>query len=189
MLNLIFETIRDDNIELCRELCDELMSFQKSKATISPEAFDGMNFDTRMKKSYEGALRKHVVVVKDGAEPVAYVFSAIDEESEASRNYFPDWAPGGENYMGFYPEWVRLPQKIGCLNNLYIRDKYRGLGIGAKLCDMSMEWLNSFSDCDLSFVYISNGNDEAYNFYIRKGFKYSHEVFGGFIKAAYMSKK
>lgn len=189
MQNITIETIEDGNIEQCRELCDTLMAFQKSKAHIQPECFDLMTFDTRMKKSYENAFRSQVVVVKDDGISVGYVFSTIDNVTIRDKDAYPDWAPVSENSMGFYPGWVELPQKIGCLSNLYLRDEYRGLGLGTKLFDMTMEWLESFSDVDLIFVYISNGNDAALKFYLDHGFIFSHDVFGGFIQAAYKRKQ
>jgi GNAT superfamily N-acetyltransferase len=190
MHEIKFELISGEDIEQCRELCNELMVFQKSKATISKESFDGMNFNTRMKVSYEGALRRHVVVAKDGDAPVGYVFSTIDEESEDSRSYFPDWAPmkGVAGVKGFYPDWVELPQKIGCLSNLYIKEEYRGRKLGSKMLEMAMNWLESFDDVKLIYVYISNGNETALNFYLKRGFMFSHDVFGEFIKAAYKIK-
>lgn len=182
MENITIEPIRDGRIEQCRDLCNELMALQKSRAVIDPERFDSMNFETRMKKSFEHALEKQVAVARDAETPVGYVFSTIDLVTERDRNAFPVWAPQmGE---GFYPEWVKLPQKIGCLSNLYLRRDYRGSGLGAKLLQVSLEWLASFSDLDLIFVYISNGNEDALRFYLNYGFTYSHEVFGGFITAA-----
>lgn len=191
MSEIKLELIEGENIEQCRELCNELMVFQKSKATFSKGSFDWMNFDTRMKKSYEEALQRHVVVAKDGDMPIGYVFSTIDEENEASRDYFPDWAPmkGVKEATGFFPDWVKLPQKIGCLSNLYIRENYRRLGLGSKMLGMAMNWLESFDDVKLIFVYISNGNDAALDFYLKQGFKFSHNVFGEFIKAAYKVKQ
>ncbi len=189
MENITIEVLNEDEIETCRDLCNELMAFQKSKAILSPKSFDEMNFDTRMKRSYEGALHKQVVVVKDKGVAVGYVFSTIDMVDESARNAFPGWAPKGDGNcqtIGFYPNWVKLPQKIGCLSNLYLREPYKGLGLGGKLTDIAMKWLASFSDCTLSFVFISNGNDKALEFYKQKGFVYSHEVFNGFIKAAYI---
>jgi len=185
MGNITFEVVENDDIEQCRDLCNELMSFQKSQAVISPEGFNSMNFDTRMKLSYESALEKQVIIVKDDEEPFGYIFSTIDMVTEEMRDMWPDWVPRTTGGVGFYPEWLSLPQKVGCLSNLYLRDAYKGHGFGSKLCEMSMEWLGSFTDVPISFVYISNGNDRAYEFYIRKGFIPSHDVFGGFIKAAY----
>ncbi len=185
MQNITFEIIEGGNIEQCRVLCDELMAFQKSKAYIHPELFDLMDFDTRMKKSYENALRSQTIIVKNDDIPVGYIFSTIDAVTAADKNSYPAWAPVEENSMGFYPDWVTLPQNIGCLSNLYLREAYRGKGLGTKLFDMAMEWLESFPDLSLAFVYISNGNDAALKFYLDHGYILSHDVFGGFIKAAY----
>ncbi len=186
MSDIKFEIINDGNIEVCRDLCNELMAFQKSKATISPELFDMMNFDTRMKVSFNGAFRSQVIVAKDGDEVIGYVFSTIDDVPVEARGAFPAWAPKSEGAIGFYPDWVELPQKIGCLSNIYIREEYKGKGIGTKLCDMAVEWLGSFSDSKLTFVFISNGNNKALDFYKSKGFTYSHKVFGGFIEACFI---
>ena len=184
MKNITIDIVRDGNIEQCRDLCNELMAFQKAKATIFPECFDPMNFDTRMKRSWEHALDRQVIVAKDGGVPVGYVFSTIENIGE-SRYAIPDWAPKVENGKGFYPDWPDLPPKVGCLSNLYLRDGYRNLGLGSKLFDMAMEWLESFEDVPVIFIYISNGNDEALDFYLKRGFTISHEVFGGFITAVY----
>ncbi|GLC82983.1 GNAT family N-acetyltransferase [Lacrimispora brassicae] len=188
MQNITFEVICNDDIQQCRELCNELMAFQKSKAAICPENFNSMNFDTRMKKSYESAHDSKVIVVKDNGVPVGYVFSTIDLVDTDAKDAFPAWAPADENMIGFYPDWVKLPQKIGCLSNLYLRDQYRSMGIGSKLFEMTMEWLESFTDVNVIFVYISNGNEDALDFYLNHGFTFSHDVFGGFIKAAYKYK-
>ncbi len=187
MGDITIKVIRDDNIELCRVLCNELMAFQKSKAFIMPELFDLMHFDTRIKYSYEKALRKHVAVVFDDETPVGYVFSTIDRVKPEDNAAKPEWAP--EDGKGFYPEWVAFTENIGCLNNLYLREEYRGMGLGKKLFDISMEWLDSFDDTDITFVFISNGNQAALDFYLKNGFVYSHDVFGGFIISAYKKKQ
>ena len=182
--SITIEIVSDEDLEVCKDLCNELMAFQQSKAVIAPECFNGMNFDTRLKESYHSALRKQILVAKDGNTAVGYVFSTINQVDEAER-IIPAWAPAGKDAIGFYPKWLTLPQKIGCLSNLYIREGYQCFGLGSQLLDMAMKWLGSFPDCNLTFVYTSNGNDSAYDFYIHKGFTFSHEVFGGFIKAAY----
>ena len=189
MSAITIETLTGEQIDQCRDLCNELMAFQKSKAVLAPDAFDGMSFDTRMKKSYENALASQVIVAKDDGTPIGYVFSTI-EATAGMKGAVPAWAPvkPGEKVLGFLPEWEQLPEKVGILSNLYIRDAYRGSGLGSRLCDLSMDWLESFPDVDLSLVFISNGNNAALDFYLRHGFTYSHEVFGGFIKAAYKRK-
>ena len=186
MRDLSVEVIKGEDIEMCRELCNELMAFQKTQAVIAPEAFNGMNFDTRMKTSYLSALEAFVALARDNGKPVGYVFSTI-ENVEKKAFEPPAWAPKipGEEMLGFYPKWDNLPEKAGCVTNLYFRDEYRGRGLGRKFMDMSMEWFASFTDLDLVFIYISNGNKSALDFYLKYGFEYSHDVFGGFITAVY----
>lgn len=187
MTALVYETIIGADIEQCRELCDELMAFQQAQATISPESFNGMNFDTRLKKSFESTPDSQVVVVKDRGVPVGYVFSTIESISDGDKSYVPDWAPPRitDDYRGFYPDWPELPARCGCLNNLYLRPAYQGQGLGGELFSRTMDWMKSFNDVDVVFVYISNGNENALKFYLKHGFTFSHNVFGGFIQAAY----
>ncbi|MDR1271921.1 MAG: GNAT family N-acetyltransferase [Clostridiales Family XIII bacterium] len=185
MKNITFETIKDENIEICRGLCNELMEFQQSKAIIHPEKFDDMNFDTRMKSSCEKALDSQIVIARDGNTPVGYVFSTLDYVTAEDKNAYPGWAPQGENNTGFYPDWVKTPRKIGVLSNLYLRGQYRHMRLGSKLFEAAMEWLQSLRDIELIFVFISNGNTAALDFYLSHGFTFSHDVFGGFIQAAY----
>lgn len=47
--------------------------------------------------------------------------------------------------------------------------------------EMSMEWFESFEDIDLTFIYVSNGDDAALKFYLSRGFTFSNDVWGGFI--------
>ncbi len=191
MGNITLEIVRDGNIEQCRDLCNALMTFQKSKAVMVPEAFDGMNFDTRLKASFARSPRNQLIVAKDDDTPVGYVFSTMDTISKEDKTDIPAWAPvkSGEPVLGFYPNWDTLPETVGRLSQLYVRDEYRGTGLGSRLTDMALSWLRSFPESELAFVYISNGNDAAYDFYLRKGFIYSHDVYGGFIKAAYIPFK
>lgn len=82
-----YEIITDEEIEYCRDLCNELMAFQKSKAHITPELFDHMNFDTRMVPSVKSALHNYTVIVKDGEKIVAYVYSNISPKEAYSNNF------------------------------------------------------------------------------------------------------
>ncbi len=189
--NITFETLTGENIIQCKDLCNELMAYQKSKATIAKEAFDAMNFETRMKPSYEKAAEAKVIIAKDNGKPVGYVFSTIDEFTpQAGEPQYPAWAPvkEGEKMHGFTPDWLITPQRTGALSNLYIHPAYRSIGLGAQLFNMSEEWMNSFDDVKYTFIYVSNGNDNAFAFYKNHGYTFSHDVFGGFIKAMYHAK-
>jgi GNAT superfamily N-acetyltransferase len=168
-MNLTYEVIPDSDIEICRELCNELMVFQKSKTTIHAELLDKMNFDTRMVPTVQRSSHNHIVVVKDGEKPVAYIYSNI-----ASK----------ENYSTSFATFFDLnsvKNDVGCLAQFYIKEAYRSFGIGSKLLAMSVEWQKSFEHVQDFFVFVSNGNDTALDFYKRKGYSISHEILDGFI--------
>ena len=179
------EILESKDLERCRDLYGELMALQKSKAFMSKESFDLLSFDAR-KKGYESTQNSSLLLAEEKGMPVGYVFSVVEEVGDI-HGPFPAWAPpkNSENDLGFFPDWENLPPKVGCLSNLYIRNAYRGTGLGSRLFDLSMKWFETLPEIDLVFIYISNGNDAAFDFYRKKGFTYSHEVFGGFIKAVY----
>ncbi|MEH7417940.1 GNAT family N-acetyltransferase [Neobacillus drentensis] len=177
-MNLTYEVISDDKIECCRELCNELMRFQKSKAHIKPELFDSMNFETRMIPSIRKAQHNYTVVAKDGDQIVAYVYSNIS----CKETYSNDFAT-------FFDLSSVCKPYVGCLSNFYIKDEYRQYGIGSKLFTMSIDWLKQFEDVEDYFIFVSNGNENALNFYKRKGFSVSHDILDGFITVLRKSKK
>ncbi|MBT2688787.1 GNAT family N-acetyltransferase [Bacillus sp. ISL-47] len=169
-MNLKYETLTEDKIEYCRDLCNELMAFQKSKANIKPELFDSMRFETRMVPSVKAALHNYIAVVKDDEEIVAYVYSNISPKEAYSNDF-----------ATFFDLSSVRKQNVGCLSQFFIKDGYRKYGIGSKLFDMSMNWLSEFEDVEDYFIYVSNGNTDALEFYKHKGFQVSHDILDGFI--------
>lgn len=169
-MNLTYEVIDEDQIEMCRDLCNELMTFQKSKAHIKPELFDSMNFDTRMIPSIKNALHNYIVVVRDEDKIVGYVYSNISPKEAYSNDFatFFDLSSVHKKY-------------VGCLSQFYIRDGYRKYGVGSKLFNLSMKWLKQFEDVEDYFIFVSNGNEDALNFYKQKGFAVSHTILDEFI--------
>lgn len=169
-MNIKYEVIANEKIECCRDLCNELMVFQKSKACIKSDLFDDMNFDTRMMPSINNALYNYIVMVKDDDEPVGYVYSNISVKETYSNHFATFFDLSSVN-----------KDNVGCLSQFYIKEQYRNKGIGSELFDMSMKWLNQFDDVEDYFIFVSNGNDAALEFYKRKGFVFSHKILDGFI--------
>ncbi len=169
-MTIAYETIPVESAEYCRALCDELMAFQKSKAQIRPELFDSMNFDTRMIPSIKSAIHNHIVVVKDDNERIGYVYSNVSPKTAYSNDF-----------ATFFDLGSVKGNNVGCLSQFYIQEQYRKHGIGSVLFDMAMTWLNQFDDVDDYFIFVSNGNDNALEFYKRKGFVVSHKILDGFI--------
>ncbi len=169
-MNLTYEVIPDDKIESCRDLCNELMAFQKKQSYITPELFDTMNFESRLLPSIKNATHNYTVLVKDDDQPVGYVYSNISPK-EAYSNDFAD----------FFDLSSVHGRDVGCLSQFYIKEDYRKYKIGSVLFKKSMEWLKQFDEVEDYFIFVSNGNDNALEFYKHKGFTVSHDILDGFI--------
>ncbi len=118
----------------------------------------------------KNAIHNYIVVVKDDDKPIGYVYSNISPKEIYSNNFatfFDLSSVDGKN--------------VGCLSQFYIKEGYRNKGIGSVLFNMSIEWLKKFEDVDDYFIYVSNGNDDALEFYKVKGFAFSHTILDGFI--------
>ncbi|UOQ45932.1 GNAT family N-acetyltransferase [Halobacillus salinarum] len=169
-MNVTYEVIPDANIEECRDLCNQLMNYQKSIAHITPERFDSMNFETRLLPSIQHAKHNFTVVVKDHDELIGYVYSNISPK-EAYDNEFAT----------FFDLASVSNDHVGCLSQFYLKEGYRKFGIGSVLFNKSMNWLSQFQNVGDYFVFVSNGNHQALNFYKQKGFTPTHDILDGFI--------
>jgi GNAT superfamily N-acetyltransferase len=174
-MSIHYEVISDDHISCIKELCNELMAYQKSVAYLHTELFDGMNFETRMIPSVKSANANFIVVAKVDQEIVGYAYSNIAPK----QIYTNDFAT--LQCDAFFDFDSVMTEDVGCLSQFYIKEGYRNLGIGSVLFEKSLEWLNSFTSINDLFIFVSNGNDPALKFYQRKGFKISHQILDGFI--------
>lgn len=76
-MTIHYEVLPEDNILCLRDLCNNLMAFQKSKATIHPEFFDNMSFETRLLPAVKSTKENYIVVAKDNDDIVGYAYSKI----------------------------------------------------------------------------------------------------------------
>lgn len=174
-MSIQYEVISDDRIFCIKDLCDELMAFQKSKAHIHPEWFDNMSFETRMIPSVKSAKANFIIIAKDDDEIVGYAYSNICPKVTYSGG-FATLEP-----VNFFDFGSVKGDDVGCLSQFYIKEGYRKTGIGTVLFDKSMDWLNSSKSIQDLFIFVSNGNHNALKFYEGKGFKTSHQILDGFI--------
>lgn len=163
------------DITCVKDLCNELMAYQKAKAHIHPEFFDNMSFETRLVPSFNSAKENYLVVAKDGAEFIGYAYSTIAPKTIYSGGF------ATLQCDAFFDFDSVKTEDVGCLSQFFIKKEYRNRGIGSKLFAMSMEWLSSFAEIEDIFIFVSNGNDAALRFYLNKGFKVSHLILDGFI--------
>ncbi len=174
-MSINYEVISEKDLSCIKDLCNELMTYQKSKSKIHPEWFDNMNFETRMVPSVENAIENFIIIAKDESTVVGYAYSNICPKTTYSGG-FATLKP-----VDFFDFDSVKKENVGCLSQFYIKDGYRNQGIGSVLFDRSIDWLDSFESIDDLFIFVSNGNDDALRFYRSKGFKISHEILGGFI--------
>ncbi|WP_158309058.1 GNAT family N-acetyltransferase [Desulfosporosinus orientis] len=80
-----------------------------------------------MKASFENSPVNQIIIAKDNGIPIGYVFSTT------------------ENF----------PNKVGCLNHLFFKESYRGMGIGSKLLKWLEERVRSRTACLLKFGFES----------------------------------
>ncbi len=173
-MGIRYETIKAQDAFLVKDLCNELMAFQKSKAFIHPEFFDDMCFETRLLPSLKSAKSNFIIAAMDGEQVVGYAYSNI----ASKRIYTNDFAT--LKCKAFFDFNSVQGENVGCLSQFFIKDSYRGMGIGSALFERSMDWLKAQNEKDL-FIFVSNGNVQAMKFYLDKGFRFSHEIMDGFI--------
>ncbi|MED1467262.1 GNAT family N-acetyltransferase [Bacillus salipaludis] len=169
-MGIHYEVISEDNISCIKDLCNELMTFQKSKSYIHTELFDSMNFETRMVPSVKNAKANFIVAAKDDEKIVGYVYSNISPKETYSNDF-----------ATFFDLDSIKNEDVGCLSQFYIKEDYRDMGIGSVLFKKSMDWLHCFPSITDLFIFVSNGNNNALKFYQNKGFKISHQILDGFI--------
>ncbi len=168
---ITFENIPETELYKLESLCNQLMAYQKSKAFIEPERFDVMNYDTRLVPSVKGARYNHILIAKEGEEIIAYAYSNIC----AKETY------AGGMFGAFFEMDSVKGEDVGCLSQFYIAESYRGMGIGHELFNRSMAWLKTFPEVTDYFIFVSNGNRSALDFYLARNFNYSHDILNGFI--------
>ena len=187
MTKINVQDISNGDVEICRELCNDLMAYQASQSYMGTDALKQMNFENRLKPSFEKAKTKKLLVAFDGSNPIGYAYAEVSDVPEAARSYVPDWASNiyKEGQLIFFPHVQKLPSRLGTFNNLYIKPAYHGHGLGYKLGKEVMEWMQGVDGITGIYVYVSNGNEQVVKFYEKLGFQFSHAVLGGFISAYY----
>ncbi|MGZ4161610.1 MAG: GNAT family N-acetyltransferase, partial [Neobacillus sp.] len=86
-MSIQYEAISEDNIICIKDLCNDLMAYQKTTAFIHPEFFDGMSFESRMIPSVKSAKANYIIVAKDNNEMVGYAYSNISPKETYSTDF------------------------------------------------------------------------------------------------------
>ena len=74
---------------------------------------------------------------------------------------------------------MRARQK-GNLKLFYLEDAYRGKGVGSKLFEDAMAFIEAYQPEEI-LIYVSNGNEQGLNFYKSKGFRFKSMFMDGMV--------
>ena len=184
MINITYKDLSADGpVEECRDLCNALMQLQADRSVKYKKILESMDFENRLKPSFNGAKNRFLYVAYDRDKPLGYIFCEADAVTEETKKARPGWADLIPEKAGeLYPSNLVVPAVVSHLNNLYVMPEYREQHIGSELMDKGMEWLRSVPDVRYMFVHVSNGNNAGL-LYEKYGFIYSHEVYDGMIDA------
>ena len=92
-------------------------------------------------------------------------------KDEMKYNPYPLFLKDGDKHVGFILalNWKRDSKMVGNINHLYMRDEYRGKGVGLKLINMSVKHLKSVG-CNVMRVGVTAGNEKVIALYKKAGF-------------------
>ncbi|MBI9105606.1 MAG: GNAT family N-acetyltransferase [Spirochaetales bacterium] len=146
-----YKEIDSSQIKLVEPLFYELMKFQKSQAIWMKKGFDLMNFEKRIINELGTFKESRIILVTDDEMPIGFAYTSLDMDNSGKLKLF------------------------------YLKDVYRGRGIGSRLCEDALCWLKS-KHAEKIIVFASNGNTRAFKFYENKGFKFQRNVWFGAVK-------
>ena len=153
MKNIEFIEGNGDFIDEIAPLWEKLNQFHKEHSVHFGYFFGHITFDERknhiLSKAGRNNIKVELAFSAENRKLIGYCVSSIYSD---------------------YPNDC----KTGEINSLFLEEDYRGLGIGERLMNNSMKWMNSNS-VSRKIIGVSVGNEEAFKFYERSGF-YPHRI-------------
>ena len=146
-----------EDVEVFRPLVDQLFKLQAERAdTKWKQILSSMTTESRLHPDFEADVY-----------PYADTQLIMVKDKDINR------------YVGFAYSTMGRDQK-GNLKLYFIEEAYRGKGIGSKLFEDAMAFLETHQPEEI-LIYVSNGNEQALNFYMNKGFKFKSMVWDGMV--------
>ncbi len=159
-MNLSYEystvTTKED-VEIFRPLVDQLFKLQAERADKKwKQILSSMTIESRLYPDFE-------------AEVFPYADTQLIMVKDMDIN----------RYVGFAYSVMGRDHK-GNLKLYYLEEAYRGKGIGSKLFEDAMTFIEAHRPEEI-LIYVSNGNEQALNFYKGKGFRFKSVVWDGMV--------
>lgn len=148
---------KKEDVEVFRPLVDQLFKLQAERADKKwKNILSSMTIESRLLPDFE-------------AEVFPYADTQLIMVMDEDIN----------RYVGFAYSAMGRDQK-GNLKLFYLEDAYRGKGVGSKLFEDAMAFIEAHQPEEI-LIYVSNGNEQGLNFYTSKGFRYKSMVFDGMV--------
>lgn len=129
-------------LELVKPMWDKLNNYHKENSINFKSHFESLSFERKVKRlEADSNLEIMVILVKNLSKDI---------------------------YLG-YSISIVTKDKVGEIDSIYVDQDYRKYGIGKRLMNESIAWLNS-KDVNKKILYVANGNENVFDFYGKCGF-------------------
>ncbi len=129
-------------LDLVQPLWEKLNKHHETSSTYFSDKFRNLKFEVRKNKFINDEnLKVKIDLIKDKEKAIyiGYCISTIDKDL------------------------------IGEIDSLFVEEEYRKYGLGDKLMNKSLEWLNS-NQVKTKIIGVAEGNENALGFYKKYGF-------------------
>ena len=159
-LNLTYEyskVTKKEDVEVFRPLVDQLFKLQAERADNKwKQMLSSMTIESRLLPDFE-------------AEVFPYADTQLIMVKDEDIN----------RYVGFAYSVMGRDQK-GNLKLFYLEDAYRGKGVGSKLFEDAMAFIEAYKPEEI-LIAVSNGNEQGFKFYKSKGFRFKSMLMDGMV--------
>lgn len=133
----------EDLLDSIQPLWEELNEHHKKISSYFRYEYETFTFKTRKdmlrEKVRRGTMSIHVAEDETRRLPVAYCIATLGASGQ------------------------------GEIDSILVRENYRGMGIGDRLMQMALDWLEQ-SGAKVKTVHVAAGNEQAFSFYAHYGF-------------------
>lgn len=129
-------------LEFVKPMWNKLNNYHKDNSINFKSHFESLSFERKLKRlEADSNLEIMVILVKDLYKDI---------------------------YLGYSISTV-TKDKVGEIDSIYVDKDYRKYGIGKRLMNESIAWLNS-KDVNKKILYVANGNENVLDFYKKYDF-------------------
>ena len=148
-MNISYIELNKDQIDIIEPLWKKLRAHHRELSPYFPKKYIEFTFQERkeelLKKSENGTLRVDMVKDEETGKFIGYCISSISDEF------------------------------VGEIDSIYLDDEYRSSGIGNKLMERALKWMDE-KGVKTKIIMVAAGNEDTLAFYSRYNFLPKHII-------------